>query len=127
MNEQSDRTLIQARNTLNSLIMTKSSLKQSIQRQQIQSLILVQHTSDTSLHLSSIDNDDIETQSLRRASLTEFKDVFPPELPPGLPPRREVDHKIELLPGSKPTVRPTYESLRKSLFKDVFCKRLTIS
>ena len=29
-------------------------------------------------------------------------------LPPGLPPSREVDHKIELVPGSQPTSRPTF-------------------
>ena len=38
----------------------------------------------------------------------EFKDVFPENLPSGLPPSREVDHKIELLPGSIPPSRPTY-------------------
>ena len=38
----------------------------------------------------------------------EFADVFPDQLPPGLPPSREVDHKIELLPGSSPPSRPTY-------------------
>lgn len=40
--------------------------------------------------------------------LNQFKDVFPEELPPGLPPSREVDHRIELLPGSVPPSRPTY-------------------
>ena len=29
-------------------------------------------------------------------------------LPAGLPPSREVDHKIELVPGSRPTSRPTF-------------------
>jgi hypothetical protein len=38
----------------------------------------------------------------------EFRDVFPDELPAGLPPEREVDHKIELVPGSTPPSRPTY-------------------
>ena len=38
----------------------------------------------------------------------EFPDVFPAELPPGLPPSREVDHKIELIPGSAPPSRPTF-------------------
>ena len=40
--------------------------------------------------------------------LKEFSDVFPSELPEGLPPRRDIDHKIELIPGSAPTNRPTY-------------------
>jgi hypothetical protein len=38
----------------------------------------------------------------------EFKDVFPDELPAGLPPSREVDHKIELVPGAVPPSRPTF-------------------
>ena len=40
--------------------------------------------------------------------LAEFRDVMPDQLPPGLPPKREVDHKIELLPGTRPPSRPTY-------------------
>ena len=33
--------------------------------------------------------------------------MFPDELPAGLPPSREVDHRIELVPGSSPPSRPT--------------------
>ncbi|RVW42513.1 Transposon Tf2-12 polyprotein [Vitis vinifera] len=33
--------------------------------------------------------------------LKEFSDVMPAELPKELPPRRPIDHKIELLPGTK--------------------------
>jgi hypothetical protein len=34
--------------------------------------------------------------------------VFPDDLPAGLPPSREVDHKIELVPGATPQSRPTF-------------------
>ncbi|GKV49230.1 hypothetical protein SLEP1_g55993 [Rubroshorea leprosula] len=54
--------------------------------------------------------------------LHEFEDVMPPELPKKLPPRREVDHAIELEPGSKPPAMgpyrmapPELEELRKQL------------
>ena len=40
--------------------------------------------------------------------LEEFKDVFPEDLPSKPPPHRDVDHKIELIPGSAPPSRPTY-------------------
>ena len=40
--------------------------------------------------------------------LENFPDVFPTELPPGLPPSRNIDHRIELEPGSKPPWRPIY-------------------
>ncbi|XP_068648118.1 uncharacterized protein [Aristolochia californica] len=54
--------------------------------------------------------------------LSEFKDVMLPELPKRLPPRREVDHQIELEPGSRPPVLAPYrmsppelEELRRQL------------
>ena len=37
----------------------------------------------------------------------EFPDVFPEELP-GLPPNREIEFKIELLPGTAPISRRPY-------------------
>jgi hypothetical protein len=105
------------KNLLNSLLITKASLKQSIRRRDVELLILVQHTSDTTLHLSSIDQsqESDEYTEQRKALLTEFNDVFPPKLPPGLPPRREVDHKIELVPDAKPVIRPTYAMSAKEL------------
>ena len=45
---------------------------------------------------------------VRRRLLREYADVFPDNLPPGLPPSREVDHRIELTPGSSPPSRPLY-------------------
>ena len=47
---------------------------------------------------------DAEVQSL----LNKYSDVFPDDLPAGLPPEREVDHKIEIIPGSEPPVRAPY-------------------
>ena len=40
--------------------------------------------------------------------LSEFSDVFPPQLPNHLPPRRDVDHRIELTQTSPPTLRSVY-------------------
>ena len=40
--------------------------------------------------------------------LKEYKDVFRDKLPSGLPPRRDVDHKIELEPGSAPMAKAPY-------------------
>jgi hypothetical protein len=54
---------------------------------------------------------EIDSGSCDRArdrTLLGYRDVFPSDLPLGLPPTREVDHKIELLPGAVPTSRPTY-------------------
>src|ERR1700676_446252 len=43
-----------------------------------------------------------------KAVLEEYKDVFPDDLPGGLPPTRDIDHKIEIIPGSAPPVRAPY-------------------
>ena len=40
--------------------------------------------------------------------LEEFVDVMPPKLPKTLPLRRAVDHKIELVPSSKPPSKAPY-------------------
>ena len=40
--------------------------------------------------------------------LKSYGDIFPSELPNHPPPSRDVDHRIELEPGSKPASRPCY-------------------
>ena len=40
--------------------------------------------------------------------LSEYADRFPPDLPKTIPPDRDVDHHIELVPGSTPPSRPMY-------------------
>ncbi|XP_034674441.1 uncharacterized protein LOC117905666 [Vitis riparia] len=40
--------------------------------------------------------------------LKKFRDVMPAELPKELPPRRPIDHKIELLPGTKASTQAPY-------------------
>ena len=48
--------------------------------------------------------------------LKEYADVFPDGLPHGLPPERGVQHRIELLPGSRPPpVRPLHHQSSKDL------------
>ena len=49
----------------------------------------------------------VSDQKRLSAILNAVSDVFAP-LPAGLPPARQVDHTIELVPGSKPCFRPTY-------------------
>ena len=43
-----------------------------------------------------------------REILQDFSDIFPKDLPVGLPPIREVDHRIDLIPGAEPLHRAPY-------------------
>ena len=43
-----------------------------------------------------------------QAILTEFSDVFPKDLHSGLPPARDIDHRVELVPGAEPPHRAPY-------------------
>jgi transposase InsO family protein len=45
------------------------------------------------------------SRSEEQRMFDEYRDVFA-DLPAGLPPEREVDHRIELVPGSAPASRP---------------------
>ena len=40
--------------------------------------------------------------------LRSYADVMPEKLPPTLPPEREIDHEIELIPGTKPPAKAPY-------------------
>ncbi|CAI7913398.1 unnamed protein product [Closterium sp. NIES-54] len=54
--------------------------------------------------------------------IRQYPSIFPNDLPPGLPPERPEDHKIQLEPGTQPTVRthwrltqPELEELRSQI------------
>jgi hypothetical protein len=54
------------------------------------------------------DGDNEVIDSAVQSLLATYSDVFPDELPPGLPPERDVDHRIDIVPGSEPPVRAPY-------------------
>lgn len=75
----------------------------------INSLFGVSNTNESlKFNGPELNREELKVKEIKQLLLNEFRDVFPEELPPGLPPRREVDHRIELLPGTKPPSRPTY-------------------
>lgn len=57
---------------------------------------------------AKVSNKDPEDEDLKKLK-KEFKSVFTDELPTGLPPKRDVDHKIEVEPGSTPPHRGMYQ------------------
>ncbi len=78
--------------------------------------------SSVSFKKDKSEDEEKQLQLCQRQMLSAYRDVFPDELPPGLPPSRDIDHRIELIPGSVPPSRPTYrlsaaelEELRKQL------------
>src|SRR5437016_1445374 len=78
----------------------------------IESLFLTIVRSATDYTMASIDK---HTDVNLKHILNEYKDVFPDDLPIGLPPSREIDHRIELIPGSVPPSRATYKMSPKEL------------
>ena len=101
-------------------LISSRSLSQQISSDQIDSVCLVfpQATSvppvlvEVYSSISSVEKivsaESAELESVSKKLISKYRDVFPDELPPGLPPQREIDHKIELIPGSSPPSRPTY-------------------
>ena len=47
--------------------------------------------------------------------LDAFSDIFPRDLPAGLSPQRNVDHRIELVPGTEPPHRASHRMSPKGL------------
>ena len=71
------------------------------------------HSISSSSSTPTASHDPLE--EVRQQVLQLFRDVFPDELPAGLPPSREVDHRIELVPGSSPPSRPTFRLSEREL------------
>ena len=57
-----------------------------------------------------ISEDEIKTPYPEKVPkiLQEYADVSPKDLPAELPPQRDVDHKIEMVPGAQPPHKATY-------------------
>jgi len=48
------------------------------------------------------------TQTIARTIIENFCHLFPEEIPTGLPPKRDIQHHIDLIPGSILPKKPTY-------------------
>lgn len=66
------------------------------------------HGEDIYLLLIAEQRDDITVPKEAQGLLREFSDVFPQELPSVLPPMRDIQHRIDLVPGASLPNRPAY-------------------
>lgn len=93
-------------------LMNAKELKRCVAKSQVEYIYLLRHTQRTNDEQSEdASNSTTEIEKIHsetRAVLSEYSDRFPPDLPKRLPPRRDVDHRIELVPGSIPPCLSTY-------------------
>ena len=61
-----------------------------------------------SMLLSALELDSMNIPVEIRQLIMEFEDVFPIELPNDLPPMRDIQHCIDLVPGSSLPNKPAY-------------------
>ena len=65
---------------------------------------------DLDIHVYNIDNVSVQLTYFEQQEIDEilndFRDVFPSELPDGLPPKRNIDHRIDIVPGVAPISIP---------------------
>ena len=93
-------------------LMSLAEVKLAMKKQEVECvhlglLISEENNSTRRLQLSSVQSQVADSlDAARKEVLSKFSDVFPPTLPSGLPPTREIDHRIEITPGTIPPARP---------------------
>ncbi len=101
---------------LHTAMLTSGKLRRAVRKQQIESVIVCRRVSDDVLRTAEQQCMAVQSQHAEQpehviraqTALRDYRDVFPADLPPGLPPERDIDHRIELVPGSAPPSRPMY-------------------
>jgi len=93
-------------------LMNAKELKRCVAKSQVDCMFLLSNTqlkdSDVRDTAASSTAEVEKVRSESHAVLSEYSDRFPPDLPKRLPPQRDVDHRIELVPGSTPPCLATY-------------------
>ena len=97
--------------TINVVKMKK--INKMYRKKEIQEMYLVgrkpiENDEVDSTHLNHIDHTKHELNEDAKQILKEFDDVFPADLPKTLPPHRDVDFRIDLVPGSTPPAKAPY-------------------
>jgi hypothetical protein len=64
--------------------------------------------------VSELEGEEPEGKTLDHPILQEYMDVFPSEIP-GMPPQRDIDFRIDLVPGAEPISRAPYRMTTQEL------------
>jgi hypothetical protein len=100
-------------------IIKPRKVNRMIRKEEVQEMYLIQFTADErTREKEQNENLNSNNMSCYRLQLndasgpswiyTEFSDVFPDDLPTSLPPHRDVEFKIDLLPGHPPPAKSPY-------------------
>jgi hypothetical protein len=91
-------------------LMNTKELKRFVTKSQVDCMFLLSSTKlkeqDKQSETTPAEIEKVRSET--QAVLSEYSDCFPPDLPRCLPPERDVDHRIELIPGSTPPCLATY-------------------
>ena len=64
--------------------------------------------------VNNLEDSVVKSSSLNHPILWNFSDVFVKEIP-GIPPKREIDFRIDLVPGMKPISKTPYRMIAQEL------------
>ena len=91
-------------------VVKMKKINKMIRKKEVEEIYLIKRNpiSSKPLRLNNIDNTKANQNEDVKWIMNEYSDVFPADLPKTLPPHRDVDFRIDLVPGSNPPAKAPY-------------------